>query len=105
MSFKTDVWDDTIQWSGLIHPAVLKDIKPFKMKEFLEKTKETRNPNVQQDHILHDLPVEVNKSRKAMADTIMEIDRIKATDVPWRTYGSLFIVFSFLIGCGIFVVS
>ena len=91
------MWDDNVEWNGVIFPVNLKTIKDFKGSNVA-----IRNPKSYQDleagEVSFDIQASVRRSRKHMADTIAEIDRIRAVDVPWRMYLIMFIILMILLG-------
>ena len=94
---QANMWDDNVEWNGVIFPVNLKTIKDFKGSNVA-----IRNPKSYQDveagEVSFDIQASVRRSRKHMADTIAEIDRIRAVDVPWRMYLIMFIILMILLG-------
>lgn len=94
---QTNMWDDDYEWNGVIFPVNLKTIKDFKGSNVA-----IRNPKNYQDieagEVSFDIQASVRRSRKHMAETIYEIDRIRAVDVPWRMYLIMFIILMILLG-------
>jgi len=86
---KTNIWEDGVEWNGLVHPATLKLLKPFSSKcpsikpASAYEGKET-------GEIVFDIHIQAEKSRQAQTQAIKDIDKIKNIDVPWKTYLCLF---------------
>ena len=91
------MWDDDIEWNGVIFPVSLSTIKDFKGSNVA-----IRNPKCYQEveagEVSFDIQASVRRSRKHMVETIAEIDRIRAVDVPWRMYLIMFIILMLLLG-------
>lgn len=97
---KTNIWEDGVDWNGLIFPATLKSLKPYSSKvpsikpPSLYDGKET-------GEIVFDIHRQAEESKKAQALAIRDIDKIKAVDVPWKSYLTFFglIMCAASIGC------
>jgi hypothetical protein len=97
---KTNIWEDGVDWNGLVFPATLRSLKPYSSKvpsikpASLYDGKET-------GEIVFDIHRQAEDSKKAQSSAIRDIDKIKAIDVPWITYLMFFglIMCAASIGC------
>lgn len=97
---KTNIWEDGVQWNGLVFPTTLKSLKPFTSK--VPSIKPASNyEGKETGEIVFDIHRQAEESKKAQTLAIRDIDKIKAIDVPWITYLLLFgvIMCAASIGC------
>jgi len=91
------MWDDDVDWNGVIFPVTLRTIKDFKGSNVAIRSPKTYQ-EVDAGEVSFDIQSSVRRSRKRMAETIAQIDRIRAVDVPWRMYLIMFIILMILLG-------
>ena len=89
--FKTNFWEDGVEWNGLVFPQTLDKLNPFSYK-----TVAVRDPQLylkrggETGEVGFDLHVMAQRSNSVVEKSLKQIDRIRALDVPWVKYLVLF---------------
>lgn len=87
--YQSNVWDESVTWDGVVFPAVLKSLKPYNNKALSIKPSAVYEGR-ETGEIVFDIQRQALNSKKQMSDMIKQIDKIKAIDVPWKSYLFLF---------------
>ena len=91
---KTKFWEKDCQWNNVIYPIEESQLSQFKRNhDVSDIIINVNEKDAYDDDIRCSIGDKVAQCRAAMEQSIAEIDRIRAVDVPIKTYISLYVIF------------
>jgi hypothetical protein len=91
---KTKFWEKDCQWNNVIYPIEESELPQFKRNhDVSDIIINVNDKDAFEDDIRCSIGDKVVNSRTSMEQAIAEIDRIRAIDVPIKTYISLYVIF------------
>lgn len=92
--YKTKFWESGCKWNGVIFPIEESEVKQQKRKhDVSDIIINVADKGDCEDDIRCSIGDKVSACRAAMTQAISDIDKIRAVDVPIKTYITLYIVF------------